>query len=87
MPSKAAKVPQQQNYIECGLFLLTYIDFWTYSPPTYLAFSKDGSWTGDAAVEWCNIGRNWTASMHALDVIDVDVCASSVLLLGSIISS
>ena len=29
-------LPQQDNHCDCGLFLLTYLDYFTYNPPKQL---------------------------------------------------
>jgi hypothetical protein len=34
--AKKVKLPMQDNYCDCGLFLLTYVDFFTYSLPKAL---------------------------------------------------
>lgn len=46
MPGVVANVPSQNNKYDCGLFVLTYMDFWTCSPPHLVNFSKEGQLKG-----------------------------------------
>lgn len=46
MPGVVADVPSQNNGYDCGLFVLTYMDFWTYSPPDQVNFSDEGKLKG-----------------------------------------
>lgn len=46
MPSRTPDVPCQANYYDCGLFLLTFMDFWTHTPPDQIKFSPHGTFTG-----------------------------------------
>ena len=42
LPGKVATVPYQQNGWDCGLFVLTYMDFWTHTPPGRVEMSSAG---------------------------------------------
>lgn len=46
MPSRVADVPCQDNGYDCGLFVLTYMDLWTYSPPDQLQLCVEGTLKG-----------------------------------------
>lgn len=53
MPGKSAQVPRQEDYCNCGLFVLAYMDFWTHAPPDQVELCERGAWKGtgsDAAV-------------------------------------
>ena len=46
-PGKQAQVPRQDNYHDCGLFVLAYLDFWTHAPPDQVDFiDKELAWKG-----------------------------------------
>ncbi|KAL0038051.1 hypothetical protein WJX79_000333 [Trebouxia sp. C0005] len=47
MPGKTAHVPCQDNYCDCGLFVLAYLDFWTHAPPDQVELCERGAWKGD----------------------------------------
>jgi hypothetical protein len=38
---KINHLPKQDNYCDCGLFTLTYIHFFTFSPPQKLNYTLD----------------------------------------------
>ena len=42
IPHIVGDVPCQDNGYDCGLFLLTYMDLWTYSPPDEVHMCKEG---------------------------------------------
>ena len=46
MPGKTAHVPCQDNYCDCGLFVLAYLDFWTHAPPDQVELCERGAWKG-----------------------------------------
>ncbi len=46
MPGKNAHVPRQDNYCDCGLFVLAYLDFWTHAPPDQVELCEKGAWKG-----------------------------------------
>lgn len=41
IPHIVGDVPSQDNGYDCGLFLLTYMDLWTYSPPDHVDMCKE----------------------------------------------
>ncbi|KAL0035371.1 hypothetical protein WJX77_003485 [Trebouxia sp. C0004] len=47
MPGKTAHVPCQDNYWDCGLFVLAYLDFWTHAPPDQVELCERGAWKGE----------------------------------------
>lgn len=46
MPGKSAQVPRQEDYCNCGLFVLAYMDFWTHAPPDQVELCERGAWKG-----------------------------------------
>ena len=51
IPGKQAQVPRQDNYHDCGLFVLAYLDFWTHAPPDQIDFvDKELAWKGALAL-------------------------------------
>ena len=46
MPGKSAQVPRQEDYCNCGLFVLAYMDFWTHAPPDQVVLCERGAWKG-----------------------------------------
>ena len=47
MPGKTAQVPRQNNYCDCGLFVLAYMDFWTHAPPDQVELCEKGAVRGE----------------------------------------
>lgn len=47
MPGKTAQVPRQDNYCDCGLFVLAYMDFWTHAPPDQVELCERGALKGE----------------------------------------
>ena len=54
MPGKSAQVPRQQDYCNCGLFVLAYMDFWTHAPPDQVELCERGAWKGTNLVPLCS---------------------------------
>lgn len=46
IPHIVGDVPSQNNGYDCGLFLLTYMDLWTYSPPDAVHVCEEGRLQG-----------------------------------------
>ena len=46
MPDIVANVPSQSNDYDCGLFVLRYMDFWTFTPPDLVNFCQQGRLKG-----------------------------------------
>ena len=42
LPAMSVDVPRQLNGYDCGLFALTYIDYWVDFPPASITISKKG---------------------------------------------
>ena len=47
MPDIVANVPSQSNDYDCGLFVLSYMDFWTYTLPHHVNFCPEGKLKGE----------------------------------------
>ena len=56
MPGKGAHVPCQDNYCDCGLFVLAYLDFWTHAPPDQVELCARGAWKGNTACPVLMVG-------------------------------
>lgn len=46
IPGKRPKVPNQDNWWDCGLFALAYMDFWTHAPPGQVEICAAGAFQG-----------------------------------------
>lgn len=46
IPHAVGDVPSQDNGYDCGLFVLAYMDLWTYSPPDQVNMCKEGRLKG-----------------------------------------
>ena len=60
MPGKSAQVPRQEDYCNCGLFVLAYMEFWTHAPPDQVELCERGAWKGTELMQlsqhtgvWC----------------------------------
>lgn len=47
IPGKTAQVPRQDNWWDCGLFVLAYIDFWTHAPPEQVELGERAVFEGE----------------------------------------
>lgn len=50
MPAHSAEVPKQQNWWDCGLFVLAYLDYWTFAPPQQGFMSSKGVFQGNQSM-------------------------------------
>ncbi|KAL3148578.1 hypothetical protein ABBQ38_014010 [Trebouxia sp. C0009 RCD-2024] len=64
MPGKSAHVPRQEDYCNCGLFVLAYMDFWTHAPPDQVELCERGAWKGEVPYP-AFLSRHWFQHQNA----------------------
>ncbi|KAL3160557.1 hypothetical protein ABBQ32_010855 [Trebouxia sp. C0010 RCD-2024] len=64
MPSRVPDVPRQKNGYDCGLFMLTFMDFWTATPPDQIQLDKFCKWMGDKPYPPF-MAKHWFQHKHA----------------------
>lgn len=77
MPSIVADVPSQSNGHDCGLFVLSCMDFWTHSPPDQVNLCQDGTLKGENLC-FCYAHR-FCSSDTCFMRQDTEVCVVCVL--------
>lgn len=56
--SKTAQVPRQDNWWDCGLFVLAYLDFWTHAPPEQVELCGKAAFRGKSNLS-CNLSSGF----------------------------